>query len=871
MDEERISQFLLQKEYYLTALELLCESYERTGVTIDSLSNFFQDSSNFLNFDPSHSINDVSPEANQCNSEAIRIKNDKISVLEHDVKVLKDSLQEAQDKLKEVQPKIEIKSPPNSLEGDTDESEEVLLKFLVNKYLISKGYRLTSLSFQNEAGKLSQSPEIQIPNDIQLIHLLRAFLYFQNTSKMNSEVETLKKEKLESRDKISKLSIDIDVKNKQIQELEAQIQQFKDDQKIEEETKHHEEDKKEAEPTPQQIEYNNEPPSVQLLDSVFVDIRPLLTIVEPSKRDSLLNPLRTIIKNHPSRDVRIQCIQLILNLWENPNPEQRSKIVAALKDCASDPEKAESEILPIVTQMMGNQNVSILCLISKVVGEFSHILVMQLRYTLLLSIIKQFSEHSSPIVRQSAAVDGATLINSFGDNSEATDKMEDLIDLGKQFVFDPDAEVSSVALSNYIPAIIKFTTVRDCVGKSLFDYWFKLALSFGTTGSSQLAVVRFKLCTHVLENVISSILPSRPTDDQTIACEGTIENESEEDSKKHIFVTKNKFNWITKDLVNSLPKLSPILFVPIPVRKECVKLATKCCNSLGKNFTNEYILPVFLKIIDESATEPKMTNLSMFLCAIAPQCGTEVFYTNAKTFLQYAANETHELKQTDVETYFSPSFSLLSSLDPSFRPSIFKLCDELSQSHRSSVRSASMSVISEVLQTCEQKEIENDVIPIVLRLAHDPDESLQFETINVIGQIIRFTTVDAVIDSIKDLFDLWFKAKPNLRLQALRSLLSVANDVDSQFRDKYILPKLLAISKSQEEYGNFYEQAIVIIVQALGSMTDFSDDIIRDSIVPLIQQLSDIPIAQNDPIFATLKEKYLPNEEKGNLGFFKKS
>ncbi|OHT02872.1 hypothetical protein TRFO_06916 [Tritrichomonas foetus] len=893
MDDESISQYLIDKQYFLTALELLSETYERTGVPIETLSNFFQDSANFLNFDPMHGVHDVSPDSQQNNStEALRIKDDRISVLEHDVKVLKDSLKEAEEKIKEAKPKVEVKSPSKSLTGNIDTSEEIVIKNLILKFLQSRGFRITALSFQNEAGKTKQSSEIEVPDDVELVHLLRSFLYLQNTSKINIEIENLKKEKIEARNKISQLTVDLDVSKKTIQELEAQIKQLKEiNENINNQNSQLDENQENADDSHNdssiqnsdvkvsnndqsvsgnqqnyiQVEINHDPPSVQLLDSVFSDIEPLIKVVDSSKKTYLINPLKTIVKNHPSREVRSQCIQLIFNMWDNPNTEQREIIVNALKDCASDTDKAESEIIPYVTQMMASSNVNVLCLVVKTVGEFSALMSMQLRYTLLLSIIRQFAEHSAPAVRRAAAEDGATLVLSLGDNEDATEKLDDLVALGKHFVFDSDADVQSAGLCAFIPAVLRFAQLRKCVGKSMFDYWLKLALSFGLTGQSQLAVLRFKLCTQVLETTTLFLLPSEPTNKQTIVCEGgTV-------MPDHVVVSKPDFEWITTVLPQSLPKFSPILFVPIPIKKEAAKFVTKCCKAVGQKFTEENIAPVFLKLIEESPPEPKMQNMAMFIAAVSPQCNSDTFYENAKKYLTYAANETHDFRQTDIETFFSPAFALLSSLEPTMRKYIFKLCGELVSSLRSGIRSAAMNVINEVLQTADQKEIENDIFPIVIRLAHDPDESLQFETINCIGNIARFSTISTVIDSIKELFDDWFKQKPNIKLQALRSIVAVVNDVDSQFRDQYIIPKIVDITKPEVDWGHIFDQAVIIIIQSLRSMDDISEQVIREYIIPLVQTLSETQAAQNDPMFAELKERYgLVPSEKSGFSFLKK-
>ena len=106
MDEEGVAKFLIEKRYNLTALELMAEIYERSGMTIPALSTYFQDSANFLTFDTSVAISEVIGESMEDgSSETLRIKNDKIALLEHEISVLKDQLKEAGNASEQVEKK----------------------------------------------------------------------------------------------------------------------------------------------------------------------------------------------------------------------------------------------------------------------------------------------------------------------------------------------------------------------------------------------------------------------------------------------------------------------------------------------------------------------------------------------------------------------------------------------------------------------------------------------------------------------------------------------------------------------------------------------------------------------------------------------
>lgn len=359
--------------------------------------------------------------------------------------------------------------------------------------------------------------------------------------------------------------------------------------------------------------------------------------------------------------------------------------------------------------MLGSSNSSVLCLVAASVGAFAKYCASQLRCSLLLSIIKQLSEHSIFNVREAAVKNGALLVESFIDDPDATDKLPDLLNLCKLFVFDPDATVQQSSIQIFAPTIMNFTKSRCCVGREFCEFWMKIAFSCGLTGSSSLVALRFSLACRVLENSLKFIIPVTPRPDQQLVAEGISSNTvssslantsasasgpigmsvntlSSDESLQFIAIPKTEYEWITTSLVPQLPKFAPTLFVPINIRKESDRFISQCCKSVGCQFVAEVIVPEFLTAIDKAEGELKEKIVTLFLSAVTPMCDQETFFTHSRNFLTYATNELRGFKNRDVQEFFAPAFALLTAREPEKRPLVFKQIDDLSKSSRVAIK-----------------------------------------------------------------------------------------------------------------------------------------------------------------------------------------
>jgi hypothetical protein len=126
--------------------------------------------------------------------------------------------------------------------------------------------------------------------------------------------------------------------------------------------------------------------------------------------------------------------------------------------------------------------------------------------------------------------------------------------------------------------------------------------------------------------------------------------------------------------------------------------------------------------------------------------------------------------------------------------------------------------------------------------------------------------------TVRELFDDWFKGNPTVRLQVLRTLTSNAEDIDSQFRDTYILPKLVDYVQPAFGWGELAERAYVIVIQFVVPLNDqFSDAVVRVSIPPIIQALSENSAVAGDPILKDLRDTYKGEKGSRFTDFFQKS
>jgi hypothetical protein len=277
MDEDSVAQFLIDNSYHLTALEFFCETFERNGHPVESLSRFFEDSANFLLFEDMRSISEISSTGSDptaaC-SDAIRIKDDRIAVLEHELHILRDSLAEANSQLQHQKVRIAVESPPSVFDSPPDDEEDSVLNQLIVRYLKTRCLKLSQLAFNNETNADKLTDRVNLPEDVDLVHLLRIFRFVEQTPHMPEEIEKLRAERDQMRLTVSQLMTDLESARK------------------------HGPTRHSGDVTVITVP--------EIMDNFFNDIMQLVNAVDVSERRRMIRPLRSIMRYHPDRDSPMQ-------------------------------------------------------------------------------------------------------------------------------------------------------------------------------------------------------------------------------------------------------------------------------------------------------------------------------------------------------------------------------------------------------------------------------------------------------------------------------------------------------------------------------------------------------------------------------------
>ena len=387
--------------------------------------------------------------------------------------------------------------------------------------------------------------------------------------------------------------------------------------------------------------------------------------------------------------------------------------------------------------------------------------------------------------------------------------------------------------------------------KGFCEYWLKKIFILGSSTSS-IAPGRYRLCAKVFEIALKQLIPSPPKKDQQLVASGPVP------APELVIIPKPEYEWIVTSMVPQLPKFAPFLFSSMNIKQETDKLVAVICKRVGQKFVGELIVPEFLTAIDKGENDGRQMTTTLFLSAVAPLCDAVTFLTQARNIVTYATNELRGFGSRDIQEYIAPAFALLAAREPEKRTLLFKLTEELSKSSLASIRLSAVAVLAEIIQALDENEIEKNVLPVVSRLSSDPDESLLLEVVNCVGVIARFSSSENILGSVKEMFDEWLNGKVEVRLQTLRVFSVIIGDVDMDFRDVYILPKLLSAAtdlSSLEDTGS-RDQGLVIIMNMIYSLSDVSDNAVAQVIAPLGEILGSCEACSSDPKLEELKSRY---------------
>lgn len=800
IDINQVSKFLIENNYTLSALELLCEVYEKTGTELQNLSDFFAESANFLMFQDMKSVSQMTSSFNDLSSssEILKMKDDRIAILEHDNQVLHENLKEAESKLLERRGSMSltpIKLTPD-FSAEMTEEEIATLDNLILSYLHNRGYKLSETAFMNDAASTCESPtEKSNPTiDVPLVQLLRSFLFLKS-GPLADRLQALQNLHEKDQDTIHQMQQKIDAMSQsQISNPNPpssnRFNTIFSPKVTRSSTIISNSNVNDGLNSPQI--FIPKIPDMSVFDNVLISANSLLEIIKGDDREALVPMLAAVAEVHPEANSRREAISNLLSLWSDPTDDQTAAVLTAVTGACHDSQTVEDDAIPAIVSIIPNSSFSqkekigitpnLTKLLSHAIVAFAPLCSAKMRIG-LFGIVSKLSESEDPSVRVVVCEDCSTLLNSLYDESEGSAScLSAVLPISRNLLFDHEESVSSTAATSLLPSIQKYVQIHHS-GPFFVDFWMRQA---------------FALENIPLESTIELVNSgsiNKSNDKFVDLFEKDNYVISKDDDVGRLYVQSVEViisglatvesDWLISSFVTQLPKLAPVLFRGnVLARKVTDRLVAAAAGRACVQAASETVLSIFLIKVEEGDKQV----LTLLLSAVAPVCETDTFCSQVRNFITYAINGLKGFEESDISSYIIPAFGLLAARDPGKRPNLFKLLSDLTKSSQPSLRNVVISGINEIISALEDNEIKGKVLPILSVLVKDQDEITKKKAI---GTLIRFLTFfrsnDQIIEVIHQVFKELEKTNLLFVLQAINSQITdstsieIANSLHSLF------------------------------------------------------------------------------------------
>jgi hypothetical protein len=154
-------------------------------------------------------------------------------------------------------------------------------------------------------------------------------------------------------------------------------------------------------------------------------------------------------------------------------------------------------------------------------------------------------------------------------------------------------------------------------------------------------------------------------------------------------------------------------------------------------------------------------------------------------------------------------------------------------------------------------------MPIVSKLAVDLDESLIVEVTQCVGAIARLASSVEILKEVKGIFDEWLKRKVSIRMQVLRVFNGIVDDVDHEFRENFILPKLFECASGVDSWSDqaTAEQALVLVLHVIQGCQNIGRQTVKAVVLPTLRIIREHQACAHDPQLEEADARFQVDEE----------
>ncbi|KJE94065.1 hypothetical protein CAOG_04762 [Capsaspora owczarzaki ATCC 30864] len=556
---DSVAEWLLARQFHLTALELHMELVESGSRDVPALSQFMAslDATSARNA-PGVPVARASQAAAMQQHAAIdelytnMEQQDLLQEKEERLAVVEFELRTAQDSIKALKESIALTASNNAggapsqlhlnLPAVDDEArlrspikpyEQRALNYLVNTYLLEASYRLTSITFSDEV--TNQNVESwedvganmdQPPRLLEIFRRLYSHVSFKEQGKsqlssLETEVDSLRSELAAAKASIKKLAAENTQLKSRVQagpSVAAPVAAKNPDEL----------------PAARKLVLPQTPIHSRLLGALQKDSSSRINIeiasvpddseglvwvlgrslpnVVPNvllnKREELVPLILAGIRLHPDKPAREALLNQLFSLVKKPEPTQRAVIVSgcsSLAACLPDARIA-SEFLPQAWELVANKYVERRILVADLCGAIAPFLAPKFREAALLDNLKTLLEDKSEEVREAAVKSFALTVSVMGTSTSAAACLEKIQSMLLTALKDPVDKVVAVSRQQLLPAFCEWSAelgvLQSKFGTSLLQNVTKAISSDGRRQLADTSVMEMELTFGVVRMVL---------------------------------------------------------------------------------------------------------------------------------------------------------------------------------------------------------------------------------------------------------------------------------------------------------------------------------------------------------------------------------
>eukprot|EP01114_Cavostelium_apophysatum_P013423 TRINITY_DN3251_c0_g1_i1.p1 TRINITY_DN3251_c0_g1~~TRINITY_DN3251_c0_g1_i1.p1 ORF type:complete len:976 (-),score=360.72 TRINITY_DN3251_c0_g1_i1:1541-4468(-) len=576
------------------------------------------------------------------------------------------------------------------------------------------------------------------------------------------------------------------------------------------------------------------------------------------KREEVLPIVISVIHRHPDKAIRFSLTQLLFNLIKKPNEYERKMIIDGFLSLAKiiGEERTETELLPQCWEEITNKHPERRILVAESCGALAVYVRPELRPSLILSILQQLTVDRDPLVREAVARNLGLIVSLF----DTDDKYGQVEDLVFQLLYDREYDVR-VATQKYVLPF--FADWADTLGVLCTKLTNRLLNelsaivskpTFGTSnveGDAQKVSLLVTSFNSVVPRLRETVLLAGPFSDKAQVIPDVLTPQQDkllqaqfETALMDPTLKWNEFDWLVDKCLTRLVQIgTKVNITNATVLTGVVGVISKICSAFGKDFSKSMMKKLFIQDLGKAGKESQPARIALlpiYLGAVAA--------TDEATFVQFFKEVTVSIStqeqgwSRDQMLLLSDSVKMVCKSTERATSQVLNVLWDLLVHPVNYVRVCVVTLFDGIISVLTPDEVAKRVLPALVTLGSDPDKMVKFATLRALSSVAANVEDSAIMDKITVQLNSFLEDQTQAaRIELAKNFKRMIPLVQAKFRDTYLLPKLVGLVQGNRKNQNQTERAQMaqLLFECFhafhGCLLD--EDAIRDYIVPGLRLL----------------------------------